>query len=405
MSTTPADDATDVAPSADIVIVFDSEVVASAAAFTIACPQDVDFDLTVSEETYRLDPTEDLPHSAVCTVTVDASAVTANGIGLSADYVFGFTVVDVDGPEVSSVVPADGALDVAIDAEVVITFSEDVVVGTGAFGLECPSGSAVAFATSGSATRYTLTPSATLPPGTACVVSVQGDAVQDSDENDSPNYTFTFQTPAAPTLVSTLPGDLAADVPPAAALTVTFSTAVSVTEAAFALECLQGGAVELDVAPAGPATTYTLTPATALPAGVPCEALIRASGVTAQGVPLASDHAWGFTTLGPPTVVSTTPAEGSVGHSGAISVTFSEGVNVPSAAAFSLECPVGTPQGFTVTTPAPLPAMATTVVITPAGAPQAGSIACEFTVFSGSITDGGGNDLVANHVLHFVGPE
>jgi hypothetical protein len=105
-----------------------------------------------------------------------------------------------------------------------------------------------------------------------------------------------------------------------------------------------------------------------------------------------------------PSVSSTTPPNGAtnVAPGTTITINFSESVDVASAADFSLECPVSTPIGYTVTTPATLPAAASTFVITPAGGLPV-STTCTVTVFASAIGDTDLNDPPNNMVADYVG--
>src|SRR5439155_1560768 len=75
------------------------------------------------------------------------------------------------------------------------------------FSLECPTGTAVSSSQSSSpATSFTLTPSANLPSGTVCHLTVHKDEISDTDTVDPPDhmaadYSFSFTTKAnqAPT--------------------------------------------------------------------------------------------------------------------------------------------------------------------------------------------------------------
>ncbi len=81
---------------------------------------------------------------------------------------------------------------------------------------------------------------------------------------------------AAPTVASTLPTDGTSNVDPSSILGVTFSEPVAATPAAFAMDC--GGPVTLAVS--GGPTTFTLTPAAALPAGATCHVTVFAAAVS-----------------------------------------------------------------------------------------------------------------------------
>ncbi len=122
-------------------------------------------------------------------------------------------------------------------------------------------------------------------------------------------------------------------------------------------------------------------------------------GATNQAVPAPSEVA--------PTVTSTIPTNGATGVAVGTSVTinFSEDVSIQSAAAFSLECPVGLPVGFTVTTPATLPADTSTVVFQPAGN-LPNSTTCTVTALAANITDADSDDppdnMAADYVFSFT---
>lgn len=89
-------------------------------------------------------------------------------------------------PSVSSVTPANSAVDVVVSTNVTVTFSEAVNVASGAFSLSCGS-SPVAFALSGGPTTFTLDPSADLPNAASCTLTVSAAAVTDQDAGDPPD--------------------------------------------------------------------------------------------------------------------------------------------------------------------------------------------------------------------------
>ncbi|MFQ6170899.1 ExeM/NucH family extracellular endonuclease [Oryzobacter sp. R7] len=111
-------------------------------------------------------------------------------------------------PSVTEVTPADGAT-AAAGANVVVTFSEDVTAPASAFGLAC-AGSTVPFSLGGGPRTFTLDPSADLPAGAACTLTVTGSGVSDVDANDPPDtmaatFTSGFTVASAPTDPCTLP--------------------------------------------------------------------------------------------------------------------------------------------------------------------------------------------------------
>jgi predicted extracellular nuclease len=111
-----------------------------------------------------------------------------------------------EAPRVVSTVPADGASDVALDANVTITFSEPVNVTGEWFGILCglsethvPSDTPV----TGGPTTFTLNPDSNFGASLTCTVTVKASQVADQDTTDPPdnmatNHTFTFTTAAPP---------------------------------------------------------------------------------------------------------------------------------------------------------------------------------------------------------------
>src|SRR6185436_11172890 len=190
---------------------------------------------------FVLDPTADLPQGVTCTVTVVASQVTDADPSdppdqMLANHVFSFTTDTA--PSVTTTTPANGATDVAANANVTVNFSKPVNVTGSAFTLECPAGSPVPFtlnpAAPGGVASFTLDPTADLPSGVTCTVTVVATQVTDVDANDPPdqmaaNHVSSFTTDAAPNVTTTTPVNGATNVAANTNITVNFSEAVNVT--------------------------------------------------------------------------------------------------------------------------------------------------------------------------------
>lgn len=102
-------------------------------------------------------------------------------------------------PAVALTNPADGAGNVALDANISITFSEPVTVGAGAFSLSCTVTGPRTFTVSGGPTIFILDPDGDLGAGESCTVTVAATAVSDVDTDDPPDtmtadHSFTFST-------------------------------------------------------------------------------------------------------------------------------------------------------------------------------------------------------------------
>jgi uncharacterized protein len=102
-------------------------------------------------------------------------------------------------PSVADTTPDADANDVALDANVEMTFSEDVAVGATAFAISCASSGAHDAVVSGGPSAYTLNPTTDFVRGELCTVTVDASQVTDTDTNDPPdnmaaNFTLRFTT-------------------------------------------------------------------------------------------------------------------------------------------------------------------------------------------------------------------
>jgi uncharacterized repeat protein (TIGR01451 family) len=107
--------------------------------------------------------------------------------------------INVDaGPTVVSTSPTGGVTNVAQNSNITVNFSEPVNAATSSFSVQCPTGSPRTFALSASpAASFTLDPTADLPAGTTCTVTVLASQITDADTFDPPDqmtadYVFSF---------------------------------------------------------------------------------------------------------------------------------------------------------------------------------------------------------------------
>jgi len=217
-------------------------------------------------------------------------------------------------------------------------------------------------------------------------------------------YVYDVDHDTAPTVTSTTPANGATNVSPSTTVTVNFSKPVNVTASAFTLQCPSGTpeSFNLSPSPPGDSASFTLTPSSALPVATTCTVTVVANQVTdAAGTPMAANYTFSFTTGTPPTVTSTTPANGATAvlATAPISITFSRTVNV-TGTAFTLQCPTGTPEAFTLS-PAP-PGGVATFTLTPSAALPAGTT-CTVTAVASQITDVASSvNLASNYVFSFT---
>ena len=278
-SSLPATGSTSVATTAVVQLTFSEAVTAPAGAFAFTCGvTPVAFALSGAPgAVLTLTPMTPLQEGTSCSVTVlggsvsDVDAIDPPDV-MATNPVVTFTTDAA--PTLVSSTPADGATDVAVGSDVVLTFSEPVAVPAAALDLVCAA-SPVGFTVEDSGTStITVNPAAALPASAGCLLTVTGSAVSDVDGGDPPDAmagtaTVGFTTAdEAPTVVSTTPADGATGVGTSAGLSVTFSEPVTATSDAFTLTC--GGTPVAVTADAGPATTFAVTPGGPLPTGVTC---------------------------------------------------------------------------------------------------------------------------------------
>lgn len=412
---------------------FDEPVTNLGGAITLNCGGNVAGTITGDGTTVlTFTPSAALTAGASCTATAVAAQIGDSDAfdppqNPVADVVRTFTVDAA--PTIAGIVPANGATGIGLASNIVVSFSEPVDFAAGAFTLACPSGNPVAFTVSGSGTSTaTIDPTpATLPINTLCRFTVDMAQVTDVDTADPPNagtgtttVDFTTVNDQPPSVSSTEveignvfnPLPLGAGVASDANTNIrlTFSEPATVTGNWASLTCTTSGtqsvAGGLLVTDADP--VYTLNPAVDLAPGETCTLTVFAAGVADDDAidppdNMAADHVASFTVDAAPSVATVSPAAGATGVAvnSTISVTFSEPVTIGSAGAFFLECPGGTPLGYTVTTPALLPATATTFTLTPT-VNLPGSSVCQFRVFASEVSDGDNADPPDNMLADFT---
>src|SRR5687767_10314767 len=147
--------------------------------------------------------------------TWNAAAVATFG-AVNAGQIFGAGDV---APTVVNATPANGAINVTVDTNISITFSESINATSSAFSIQCPNGTPITFAQSGSpATIHTLDPAVNLPFNTTCTLTVNATQITDADANDPPdnmaaNFVFSFTTATGPVANNIIINELDSDTP------------------------------------------------------------------------------------------------------------------------------------------------------------------------------------------------
>jgi hypothetical protein len=215
--------------------------------------------------------------------------------------------VDFDrtAPTVTATNPGAGATNVARDAAVSATFSEELAsssVTSSTFTLTPAGGAAIAgtVALVTGNTTATFTPSSPLAFGTTYtarlttgVTDVAGNALPQAH-----TWTFTTVANAAPTVTATTPAAGASNVARNTTITATFSEPIapaSVTATTFQVSPAQGAAITGTLAVNGAVVTFT--PAAPLLFDTTYNVVLSTGITDVDGASLASAHTWSFRTL------------------------------------------------------------------------------------------------------------
>jgi Ice-binding-like/Bacterial Ig-like domain len=409
VSTVPANGAGSVAVNTTISATFSEAMNAAtinAATFTVTGPgaTPVAGAVTYAGTTATFTPTVALATSILYTATITTGAKDLTGAPLAANFVRTFTTAAP--PTVVSTVPANGAGSVAVNTTISATFSEAMnaaTINAASFTVTGPGATPVAGAVTFAGTTATFTPTAALANGTLFTATITTGAKNAAGAALATNFAWTFTTTSTPTVTSTVPNNGASNVPLNQKITATFSgamTASTITAVGtFTLAVAGGGAaVAGTVTYDAVSNTATFAPIAGLAANTQYMATVTTAAQSAQGAALAANVVWTFTTVPPPSVVSTVPVNGAaaVAVNTTISATFSKAMNAATinAATFTLTGPGATPVAGVVTY------AGTTATFTPA------AILANSTLFTATITTGAkdpaGAPLAANFVWTFT---
>jgi methionine-rich copper-binding protein CopC len=257
--------------------------------------------------------------------------------GITGNSTWNFTTRENVVPTLVSLSPADNSTNVAVGADLKLTFSENVFAGTGKIQLLSPSGDVVieSFDVKSStqltftADSLTINPTNDLLPGKVYFLRVPNGAIVDVYGNKYVGFTqrsiYNFETaPTDPVVVSFSPTDNKLNVPVDSKLVVTFSEPIQLGTAGNVIITDSAGTVfaTYDVATA-PAeliisgSTLTIDPATDFAASKGYFVTITAGAITdttsAAFAGIANTQTWNFYTgssdTTAPTVTSIIPAD------------------------------------------------------------------------------------------------
>ncbi len=124
-------------------------------------------------------------------------------------------------PSVTVTSPINNAINVPVNTNIAVTFSESVTATPSAFSIQCPNGSPQTFSqTASPSTTFTLNPTADLPYSTVCTVTVTANQISDTDVSDPPDqmasdfvFSFTTANPPPPVATNVIINEVDADNP------------------------------------------------------------------------------------------------------------------------------------------------------------------------------------------------
>ncbi|MBF0444305.1 MAG: DUF4347 domain-containing protein [Magnetococcales bacterium] len=219
-SLSPTDDATDISRNANLVLTFSEAVDVESGNITIIKKSDKStvetINITSSQvtgtgtTTITIDPSVTLEYGTQYYILVDGSAFddsasnSYTGISIANDWSF-TTATDTIAPTVTTFSPTNNTTKVAVNSDLVLTFSEDVYKNSGNITIMKADGSKVETiaATSGQitgdgTTTITINPSDNLSDGTEFYILIDSDAFVDFANNKfagiSSNSSWSFST-------------------------------------------------------------------------------------------------------------------------------------------------------------------------------------------------------------------
>lgn len=412
VSVTPTPGETDVVINTNVTATFSmamNPTSISTSTFTVTGPGGtaVAGSVAYSGTTATFTPAAVLEYGTTYTATITTGAATPGGAGLVSDYVWVFTTITPP-PAVTSVIPANGAVNVPIGQTLSATFSEGMnstTLNATTFTLTGPGG-AVAGTVAYSGTVATFTPSAPLAYGTSYTATLTTGATSVAGTPLPSNYVWTFTTITPPAVIATVPVNTATGVPVSQVLSATFNEAMNCAAfpaAAFTVVAAPGATpVPGTIGCSGAIATFT--PAASLAYNTVYTAMIGTGATSPAGTPLPANYVWTFRTLPaptPPTVISTVPVNGATDApiNQALSATFSVAMTPASidTTTFTLRA---TTSGTSVTGVVTYVAAGSVATFTPAA-----SLA-PTTEYTATITTGAkdlaGTALASNYVWTFT---
>lgn len=375
-STTPADGMMNVARDVQVKFQMDKAIQPASLMGNVILADDMAMPVATNVgwdgDTFviTITPVQPLAEGVRYTATLKAAIKGANGFNLPADRVVTFTVIS-DAPSVTSTVPADMAMAVALDTPITATFSEAIdantLTGMTFFMREGTNMLAATPMLNAARTVATLVPASPLLEGRSYTVTLNTNVKDDFGHPLAAAKTWSFTTLATvPMVTGVVPANNAMSVSGNAPVKVTFSEAMdpaTLTAANFEVKNAAVAVAGTRVWDA-PTRTATFQPTGAFPGGAVISVHLSTGVKDPSGIAIAQAFDSQFTVSNAPSVSASAPSPNDRGVplGQSVSLTFSTAMDQSTLTAANvwIENPAGTRLAATYT------ASATNLTMAPA---------------------------------------
>jgi len=368
--------------------------------------------VTYAGVTAIFNPSISLNPSTVYVATITTAVKDLAGNTMVNGYVWAFTtglIPDVTPPTLNSTIPVNNAANVSLSGNLVATFDEamdPLTINTATVTLHQGATPITGTVTYSGVTAI-FNPLIALSPSTVYTATITNGVKDLAGNAMVNNYTWNFTTGltpdiTAPTVSSTSPGNGNTNVGLGGNITATFSEAMNPLSITTSSVILRQGSTVITSTVTYSGITASLNPLAALSASTVYTATITTGVTDLAGNAMASNYVWTFTTgiapdVTPPTVSSTSPANGNTGVAlgGNITATFSE-----TMAPLTITTSTMTLQQGSTSVVGTVIYSGVTASFNPGG-PLTANTVYTATITTG-VTDLAGNQMVNNYVWSFT---
>ena len=341
-SSIPASGATNFSADGNIVLTYNQAVVKGEGVITLltylpSVGKRVtiaidDTQVSIAGNVVTIDPPIDLDMGISYILTIPAGVFlnAAGGNAIPADTLFFSTApaIDITAPAISAAMSVGGATDLSANADIILTFDEPILKGSGEIILTPTVGAPLVIAVSDPRVTIvggvvTIDPMADLALDTAYTLTIPAGAFVDASGNSSPPDTQSFMTAMAldttlPTVNSSVPANNATGVAVDANIVLTYDEAVQKGSGSITLQPTGGTVVTIPISTAQVSvagSVVTINPTVDLLAGTDYTLMVPAGVIDDLAGNSAGSLTLNFATaaaadITPPTINSSAPTSG-----------------------------------------------------------------------------------------------